>query len=124
MEIEYLSDDEQRGEATKDCQSSDGAFYYCDSIDSINNYVKVESMVDKNLHQIINYPSLEKKTLKQIINICNDIDLIDLAIRSKSKVTWGSNHASKPIVKSIDGPPIKLKTKSIRRLNRWNRRKN
>ena len=32
MEIEYLSDDEQRGKATKDCQSSDGAFYYCDSI--------------------------------------------------------------------------------------------
>lgn len=122
MEIEYLSDDDERGGATKGCQSSDGAFYYCDSIDSIDNYVKVESTVDDNIYQIINYPPLEKHSANKIVSICNEIDLIDFAI---------DNHVSKPIIKSIispiiksiDGTPIKLKTKSIRRLNRWNRRK-
>ncbi len=116
MEIEYISDDEPRGVATKGCLGSDGAFY---CIDSIDNYVKVESTVDDNLHQIINYPPLEKHSANKIVSICNEIDLIDFAI---------DNHVSKPIIKSIiksiDGPPIRLKTKSIRRLNRWNRRKN
>ena len=75
MEIEYISDDEPRG-------------YCCDSIDSIDNYVKVESTVDDNLHQIINYPPLEKHSANEIVSICNEIDLIDFAI---------NNHVSKPI---------------------------
>ncbi len=104
MEIEYISDDEPRGIATKGCLGSDGVFY---CIDSIDNYVKVESTVDDNLHQIINYPPLEKHSVNKIVSICNEIDLIDVAI---------NNHVSKPIVK--------LKTKPIKRLNRWNRRKN
>ena len=108
MEIEYLSDDEQRGKATKDCQSSDGAFYYCDSI-FYDQYVKVESTVDDNLHQIINYPQLEKHTTNKIVSICNEIDLIDFAI---------DNHVSKPIIKSIISPIIKLKTKPIKRLKK------
>jgi hypothetical protein len=63
MNIKYISDDdEQRG-------------YYCDSINSIDNYVKVE--IDESLHQIINYPPLEKHSSNKIVSICNEIDLID-----------------------------------------------
>lgn len=110
MDIEYISDDEPRGVATKGCLGSDGAFYCCDSVDSIDNYVKVEKeSMNDNLHQIINYPSLEKHSANKIVSICNEIDLIDVAI---------NNHVSKPIVKSIISPPIKLKTKPIKRLKK------
>ena len=84
MEIEYISDDEPRGVATKDCLGSNGAFYCCDSI-FYDQYVKVESTVDDNLHQIINYPQLEKHTTNKIVSMINAIDAINKKLKMQVK---------------------------------------
>ena len=61
------------------------AHHYClllsDNDDSDREYVKPiivpKIEVPETLHQIINYPALEKHSTMKIIDICNEINLID-----------------------------------------------
>lgn len=103
MNIEYISDDDERGG------------YHCDSVNSTDNHIKV---ADDDLHQILNYPPLEKHSSNKIVSICNEIDLIDMAIDGVSEA---QEIYDPPIVKSKKHIFFKLKTKPIKRLKRYRR---
>jgi hypothetical protein len=102
MDIEYISDD--------DSESS-----------QLDDYISIKSNgseTDEDLHQIINYPPLEKHSATKIVSICNEIDLIDKAIDSISEAIYKSKLPSiKPVHKSKI-PSFKITTKRLWRATR------
>jgi hypothetical protein len=83
-----------------------------------NDYVKSttirNSVVDQNLHQTLNYASLEKHSSSKIVDICKEVDLIYCNITKPKK---DIKKVSKLVYKSIDGPNIKIK-KTRKRTNK------
>jgi len=75
MDIQYLSDEESESECTTGYNSF--------SINSDTTIIET----DLNLHQILNYPPLEKHTANKIIQISLAIDLIWTKVLSITKLS-------------------------------------
>ena len=72
----YLSD-ESESEFEEGSKASRGTFDLCSGYNSFSiNSDTTIIKIDLNLHQILNYPSLEKHSDNQIQSMCNDIDII------------------------------------------------
>ena len=76
MNIEYISDSEE--------QQPEVAWVPLEPSETMTIVVinPIKPKVDESLHQILTYPPIEKHSIKKIVSICNDIDLIDAKLQS------------------------------------------